>query len=160
MLRKSGMVHKHVNDKVLGGGKLPKYIADAQSDDDGGFGGSGGGGGGGGAGGAVKGEALPWARPSVKAEQGGVKPERHVGDAEPPGVKRAKREGEGARIVLHGSDGEARQLLHGRGTFDEVMHELRTDPAFAAAVLRCVTSSSKGADKLVSRINALPRLDP
>jgi hypothetical protein len=38
-----------------------------------------------------------------------------------------------------------------------VVHALRTDPDFAAAVLRCVSSAGK--DKLVDSINALPRLD-
>jgi len=38
-----------------------------------------------------------------------------------------------------------------------VVHALRTDPDFAAAVLHCVSSAGK--DKLVDSINALPRLD-
>lgn len=162
MLAAAGMVHKHVNDKVLGGRQLAANDGAARDDDDDddGFGA----GAGAGAGGAVKGEALPWARPSVKAEQGsvkseggakaeggGVKSERQDGDAEPPAAKRAK-----GNLVLHGSDNEVRQLLHDRGTFDEVMHKLKTDPDFAAAVLRCVTSASK--DKLVDSINALPRM--
>ena len=175
MLAAAGMVHKHVNDRVLGGRQLAANdgaARDDDGDDDDGFGGgAGGGAGGGGAGGAVKGEALPWARPSVKAEQGGVKggggvkaetgvksegggvkSERQGGDAEPPGAKRAKQ-----NLVFHGSDNEVRQLLRGCGTFDEVVHQLRTDPDFAAAVLRCVTSAGK--DKLVKEINALPRVD-
>ena len=169
MLAAAGMVHKHVNDKVLGGRQLAANDGAARDDDDDddGFGA----GAGAGAGGAVKGEALPWARPSVKAEQGGVKggggvkaeagvkpkgsgikSERQGGDAEPPGAKRAKQ-----NLVFHGSDNEVRQLLRGCGTFDEVVHQLRTDPDFAAAVLRCVTSAGK--DKLVREINALPRVD-
>ena len=174
LLRKSGMVHKHLNDQVLGGGQLPQHIANAPSDDDddgGGRGDRGGAGGGAGAGaGAVKDEArpwaLPWARPSVKAEQGGAKPEgeggakaeREAADTETSGGKRAKCEGGGARVVLHGSEREARQLLHGHCTFDAVVQQLRSSPDFAAAVLRCVTSA--GAEKLVSAINALPRVEP
>ena len=120
MLAAAGMVHTHVNDKVLGGRQLAAKDGAARDDDDDddGFGG-GGGAGGGGAGGGVKGEALPWARPSVKAEQGGVKSEgggakgegeeakskRQAGDAEPPAAKRAKM-----NVVLHGSENEARQL--------------------------------------------------
>ena len=116
MLAAAGMVHTHVNDKVLGGRQLAAKdgVGRDDDDDDDGFGGGGGAGGGG-----VKGEALPWARPSVKAEPGGVKsegggakgegeeakPKRQAGDAEPPAAKRAKQ-----NLVLHGSDNEARQL--------------------------------------------------
>ena len=168
MLAAAGMVHKHVNDKVLGGRQLAANDGAARDDDDDdgfGVGGVGGVGGAGGSSGAMKGEALPWARPSVKVEQGGVKgeggvksedggvkSERQGGDAEPPAAKRAKK-----NLVLHGSDNEVRQLLRDRGTFDDVVHELRTNPDFAAAVLRCVTSTGK--DKLVDSINALPRVN-
>ena len=110
MLAAAGMVHTHVNDKVLGGRQLAAKDGAARDDDD--DDGDGFGGGGGGAGGGVKSEAPPWARPSVKAEQGGAKgegeeakPKRQGGDAEPPAAKRAKK-----NLVLHGSDNEARQL--------------------------------------------------
>ena len=121
MLAAAGMVHTHVNDKVLGGRQLAAKDGAAVDDDDGGGGGFGGGGG---AGGGVKSEAPPWARPSVKGEGGGAKGEgggakgegeeakgegeeakskRQAGEAEPPAAKRAKM-----NAVLNGSENEAR----------------------------------------------------
>ena len=59
-----------------------------------------------------------------------------------PAAKRAKAE----RVVLHGSDQEVRQLLRACDCYDEFLHDLKTDPTYAAAVLKCVTSANK--DKL------------
>ena len=59
------------------------------------------------------------------------------------------------RVVLHGSDQEVRQLLRACDCYDEFLHDLKTDPTYAAAVLKCVTSANK--DKLVNAVNALPQ---
>ena len=58
-----------------------------------------------------------------------------------------------ARLVARQLRARVLRVVH----CDEVVHALRTDPDFAAAVLHCVSSAGK--DKLGDSINALPRLD-
>ena len=113
VLRASGMVHTHVNDRVLGGGSLPKNLSTDDDDLD------------------MTHAPAPGAdgarpRPTVKQE---VKP------------KQVKQEGK--RTVLHGSGSEVRQLLHECDTYDDFIGDLQEDADFAQLVQRCMEGPNK-----------------
>ena len=145
MLRASGMVHMHINDRVLGGGELPAPLPDPKMDDEEEDGDKG----------ChasetkpkvVKSAAPPRLRP---AAGGGL--EASIEDDNPEGG-RAQQE----KLVQHGRDGEVPQIIRDCATFDEMMFNLQEDPHFAAAVLRCV--QSENGHKLADAVNALPRM--